>query len=259
MALPSKTLILGLYSIEKTSMVQKLACFLLFISAGFTSLAQTTATPTPKKGRPDIPGTFVLELGLNRGANAPSSFDLGLWGSRTINVYYQYELRIAKSRFSVVPGIGLSLERFKFRDQTVLTEAEDSVYLFLTPEEINIKKSHFVTNYVDVPLELRYSSKPQDPARSFKMSIGGRIGYLYDSFNKLKYRENGETIRIKEKRDFNATNLRYGVSTKIGFGNFALFGYYNLTNLFEDGKGIPENGVVKDFPTYTIGISLSSF
>ena len=242
------------------------AFFILLFTAALPAAAQISepnaeSAYTPRKGtQPNIPGTIVLELGLNSALDAPSRFDHALWGSSTINVYYQHEIRIMESKFSLHPGIGLSLERFKFRDQTVLTYAGDSVHLVLPdPAEINIKKSHFVTNYVDVPLEFRFTAKPQDPARSFKMSFGGRVGYLYDSFNKIKYREEGETIRIKEKRDFNATNIRYGVSTKIGFGNFSLFGYYNLTNLFEDGKGIPENGVVKDFPTYTIGISLSSF
>ena len=38
------------------------------------------------------------------------------WGSRTANIYYQYDFRILKSSFSFVPGIGFSLERYKFKD-----------------------------------------------------------------------------------------------------------------------------------------------
>jgi hypothetical protein len=260
LALRPKNLILGLYSIEKTSMVQKLACFLIVILAGLTSHAQTTTPATPKKGRPDIPGTFVLELGINRAQNAPDTFNLGLWGSRTINFYYQYEVRMFNSRFSFVPGFGLSLERFQFKQQTVLHDGGDTLFLkFVNPGVVDVKKSDFITNYIDVPLELRYNSKPEDPARSFRASIGGRIGYLYDSFTKVKYREDGETGKIKDKRDFNTTKIRYGLSAKIGIGNFAIMGYYNLTNLFQQGKGLSENGTVKDFNTWTVGISLSSF
>jgi hypothetical protein len=244
-------------------MIQKIASFLILLTVASTAIAQTTPN-TVKKGRPDIPGTFVVEVGVNRGLDAPSKFQLGLWGSRTVNVYYQYDFRILKSRFSFVPGIGLSMERYKFKNFRILGYDEDDSLSLLQPSDAmvnlpGIKKSQLVTNYIDVPLELKYSSKPDDPARSFKASVGGRIGYMYDSFRKLKYKQEGEMMRLKDKQDFNLNKVRYGVFGKIGVGNFAIVGYYNLTNLFEDGKGLGEKGIIQDFPTYTIGISLSSF
>jgi hypothetical protein len=242
-------------------MIKKIACSLLFVAVASQLLAQTTETPK-KTGRPDIPGTFVLELGVNRGLDAPEKFSLGLWGSRTVNVYYQYDIRIMKSRFSLVPGIGLSLERYKFKNLGILGyDAEDSLSILPAADAgfPGIKKSQLITNYVELPVEIRYSSKPEDPARSFKASIGGRIGYLYDSFNKLKYKEEGDIRQLKDKRQFNLNQIRYGVYGKIGIGNFSVFSYYNLTNLFEDGEGLGEKGVIRDFPTFTVGISLSSF
>src|SRR5688500_3075760 len=87
-----------------------------------------SAYATPRTGQPNIPGTFVLELGINSALDAPETFDLGLWGSRTLNVYYTHELRLMKSKFSIVPGIGLSLERFKFKNGATLGyDAEDSL------------------------------------------------------------------------------------------------------------------------------------
>lgn len=213
--------------------------------------------------QPDIPGTFTLELGLNNALNAPGKFDAALWGSRTINVYYQYEVRIMESKFSIVPGIGLSLERWKFKNGAILGyDEDDSLKLLLVNETpmTGLKKSQLVTNYLEIPLELRFSTNPSDPGRSFKVGVGGRIGYLYDSFNKIKYKDtDGETKQLKDKQDWNLTKLRYGVYGKIGFGNFSFFGYYNLTPLFEEGKGPGEGGTVADFQTITVGISLSAF
>lgn len=247
-------------------MIKKIACTILFISAVSTfSFSQNIATK--KTGRPDIPGTFVLELGLNRDLGGPDNFSLFLWGSRSVNIYYQYDIRILKSRFSFVPGIGLSLERYKFKKLRTLRHDADNLLALYTPREaeansfdlVDVRKSMLVTNYVDVPLDLRYSSKPDDPGRSFKISVGARIGYMYDSFNKYKYKQDGEIKKMKDNQDFNLTKFRYGVSTKVGIGNFSIFGYYNLTNLFQDGEGPYLNSVKKDFPTYTVGISLSSF
>ncbi len=246
----------------------KLAAIALSLALSLSAAAQVSepnaasANPAAKKGtKPDIPGAFVLEVGINTALQPPSRFEEAVWGSRTVNIYYQYEIQIMKSHFSVVPGIGLSLERFKFKNGATLGFDEDSLKLFLPSETAmtGLKKSQLVTNYVDVPLEFRFNSNPDDPARSFKLAIGGRIGYMYDSFDKLKYKADGETKQLKDKQDWNLTRFRYGVYSKIGFGNFALFGYYNLTPLFKEGEGPGQKNVVTDFQTLTVGISLSSF
>jgi hypothetical protein len=255
-------------------MINRLAGILLFSAISFTAISQTTTETKKTVARPDIPGAFTIELGLNRGLHAPDNFNIGLWGSRTINIYYQYEMRIMKSKFSFVPGIGLSLERFKLVENDLLSFAKvDGIYtnpvlnfdsLVIYPPAVHkfpgLKKSQIVTNYVEVPLELRYTLNPDDPARSFKISIGGRVGYLYDEFNKLKYRQNGDTKQLKDKQNMNLNRFRYGVFAKLGFGSFSLFGYYNLSSMFESNNGIYYNGQrYDDMNTLTAGISLSSF
>lgn len=248
----------------------KTVSFAILFALGFAATAQISepnaesAYGYQKEGdQPDIPGTFTLELGLNSALSAPKKFDAALWGSRTANIYYQYEFRIMESKFSIVPGIGLSLERFKFKNGAIMGYDEDDSLKLLLPAETpmtGLKKSQLVTNYLEIPLELRFSTNPSDPGRSFKVSVGGRIGYMYDSFNKIKYKDtDGETKQLKDKQDWNLTKLRYGVYGKLGLGNFNLFGYYNLTPLFEAGKGPGEGGAVNDFQTITVGISLSAF
>lgn len=247
----------------------KTAAFLLLFALSLPAAAQISepnaesAYAPPRPGTtPNLPGTFTLELGINNALDAPDRFDLGLWGSRTINVYYQHELRIAQSKFSLVPGIGLSLERFKFKNGATLAYNDNDSLKLLLPAETgmtSLRKSQLITNFVDVPIELRFSSNPSDPGRSFKVSIGGRIGYMYDAFTKLKYREDGETKQLKDKQNWNLNRFRYGVSAKVGIGNFSLFGYYNLTPLFKEGEGPYENNVATDFQTVTVGISLSAF
>jgi hypothetical protein len=255
-------------------MINKLAGILLFVSAiSFTAFGQTTEI-RKTSARPDIPGTFTLELGLNRPLNGPENFKLGLWGSRTVNIYYQYELRILKSRLSFVPGIGLSLERYKFRQGDIIgyyrTDGEftnpvanfDSVVLYRPVDHqiFSLKKSQLITNYVEVPLELRYTLNPDDPARSFKISIGARVGYMYDAFSKIKFRQDGTNKQIKDKQNFNLNRFRYGAFAKIGFGSFSLFGYYNMSTLFRQNEGFSYRGqLYNDMTNFTAGISISSF
>jgi hypothetical protein len=282
LALPTKKLFLGLIYAKFFSMIKKLACFLLFSAAVVAGFSQTTTSSTKKTGRPDIPGTFVLEYGFTRDIGGPSNYSLFLWGSRTVNVYYQYDLRLFKSKFSIVPGIGLSLERYSFKNFRTFhfNEKRDSLFLLRTGETdkvifdtLFVKKSRLVTNYIDLPIEFRYTSKPDDPARAFKLGVGARVGYLFDSFTKLKYHQDGENKTLKDKQNYFLTQFRYGVFAKVGFGNFALFGYYNLNNLFQDNKSPygwdrgnttatparPAKFYTTNFPTMTVGISLSSF
>lgn len=228
--------------------------------------SQETTTPKKTSKRPDIPGTFVLELGLNHAQHAPNNFNAAFWGSRTLNFYWQYDIRILKSRFSFVPGIGLSLERWKFKDGRVLTNQGDSL-LLESPREtglLRLKQSKLITNYLEIPVEFVYRTRPDDPARSFKIAVGGRVGILYDAFTKVKYREDGQVKKFKDNQSFDLNKIRYGLSGRIGIGNFSVFTYYNLNSLFESDKspwvGEGDKAVrPSDFNTFTIGISLASF
>jgi len=218
---------------------------------------ESSDTPQPsRRSLPDLPGSFVLEFGFHRTLDAPDTFDIGFWGSRTVNVYYQLDKRIGNSKFSVHPGIGLSLERFKLTNNYTLTSTVSETQLIPASDLYpGVKKSMLITNYIDVPVEIRFSTRPDDPSRSFRASIGGRVGYLYDSFTKIKYSDEGEVRSIKNKQNYNLRKLRYGAFFKIGVGNLGLITHYNITPLFDDKEG-PEQA---EMSTFTIGLSLSSF
>jgi hypothetical protein len=244
-------------------MIKKLAGIVFLTGMSLAAIGQINSAAKPSV-RPDIPGIFTFEFGFNRDLDGPDKFSPGFIGSRTANIYYQYEFRLFKSPISIVPGFGLSLERHKMKNNYTLdyeNNTSDQVILVAPAASPypNIKKSMIITNYLDLPVELRYTLKPDDPTRSFKIAVGGRIGYLFDASSKIKYSENSEVKKIKDKQDFNLNKVRYGLSGKIGFGNFMFFGYYNLTPLFEKGKGLITDDASNDFSTITVGISLSSF
>lgn len=235
------------------------ACVVFTILLGSQQVQGQETTPTRepvRRGLPNLPGSFVLEFGFNRTMDAPDTFDIGFWGSRSLNVFYQFDKRIGNTKFSIHPGFGFSLERFKLANNYTLTSTTSATELVPAGDFYpGIKKSMIVTNYLEVPVEIRFSVKPDDPRRSFKVSVGGRIGYLFDSFAKIKYSEDGEVRTIKDKQNYNLRKLRYGTFFKIGAGNIGLITYYNLTPLFEDDEG-PEQ---TEMSTFSIGLSLSSF
>ena len=240
-------------------MALRCVVLLALVLAGFAANSQDTEKK--KTVRPDIPGSLLVELGVNvKNGITPPNFDKGFWGSRTFNVYYQYPLRLFKSKISFNPGIGLSLERWKLtNDYTLASQpGSDGTYRLLPADSVfpgTIHRSQIVNNYVEVPLEFRFDTNPEDIARSFNISLGGRFGYLYDSFTKVDYRDNSENKSNKDKQRHGMNPYRYGVYSRIGLGGFSIFGYWNISPMFEADKG----PVKTTMNSLTFGISINGF
>lgn len=235
---------------------KNLGILLLLITLSFSALAQGESAPVQKKGRPNIPGTFQIDLGFNFPTER-GGFNTSIMGSSTVNVYYFHDMRLWKSKFSIHPGIGLGLERYKFNNNKTLgyNDALDTVSMVF-PDVSNLRKSKLITNYVDIPFEIRFSTRPDDPNRSFKISLGFKFGVLYDSFTKIKYSEDGEKKKYKDKQNFNLYPIRYGPYFRIGGGNLSVYAYYSLSPLFRPNIG-PSRG--QDINNFTFGISLAAF
>ena len=179
-------------------------------------------------------------------------------------IRYLYEKNIGESAISFHPGIGIGTEKYAFEQDLTLGYGTDN----LGNEEVqyvpldsiygigtSYKKSQFNPNYLDIPLEFRWRSRKYDPKSSVKITIGGKVGFLFDSKTKVKYSENGETRKTKQKANFELSTIRYGVYTKLGFGGFSAFYYYSISHLFNTDKG-PMGTTM--YPM-TFGVSLALF
>jgi hypothetical protein len=271
---PVKRLFLKLVYTIFAQIMKKLSLIFALCAVAAATMAQRAPS---LKGRPNIPGTFQIDLGVNRLTERPNDIKIGFWGSRSLTLYYFRDIQIAKSKFSIHPGIGFSFERYKFIDfekrwstdtvrrntpTLVLNDQGNTIFqqsarvLYGAADTLSaIRKSMLVTNYLDIPLEFRFSTNPYDPARSFKVSVGGRVGVLVSSHTKLKFNDDGDTKKLKDKQNFNLNPFRYSAILRIGVGNFNWFAHYNLNKLFEADKG-PDRTQAS---TYTIGVSLAGF
>lgn len=239
--------------------------FVLVSLAGYSQEQEKVQEPEKvakkKTKRPDVPGSFLVELGINiKSGITPPDFQKGLWGSRTFNVYYQYPIRLFKSNFSFSPGIGLSLERWKFTNYYTLAPKPiaDGSYPLVSANTLypgTMHRSQLVNNYVEAPLEFRFDTTPEDIARSFNVSIGARIGVLYDSFTKVDYRDNAENKSLKDKQTHGVNPFRYGLTGRMGIGGFCVFYYWNLSPMFDAGLG-PN---MTTMSSATVGISINGF
>jgi hypothetical protein len=257
-------------------MKSKIYSFLLLLI--FSSLNTWAQEGTPKNnkanrtkkliqesaGRPDIPGDLLIEFGFNWVQEHPEGVGFNTMGSRTFNSYYLYDYNLGESAFSIHPGIGIGVEKYKLVDNLTLGYGLDSAgnreVQFVSLDSIYgtgtvYRKSQINTAYVDIPVEIRWRSRTYDPKRSFKVGLGAKVGFLIDSKTKVKYSNFGETKTSKQKESFELSQLRYGAFLRIGFGGFSAYSYYALSDLFKKDKG-PANTTM--FPV-TIGLSLALF
>ena len=211
-----------------------------------TANQPTTTTQRRKTFQPDVTGSLLFGVGVNVLTDAPPQFDLKTWGSKSVHLYYLYDINLGSSKFSFHPGIGLGLEKYEIdgsltlRYRTVPGETAevltlDSLQLAYAPGLY--KKNRLAANYVDVPLEFSWVSNKTNPKAGFKVALGGKVGVLYSAHMKVKYEVGDDTRKIKDKRDWGLNPFRYSAHARVGYSSFNLYVEYQLSSLFDAGEG----------------------
>lgn len=189
---------------------------------------------------------FVLAFGLNNAIIEGQGLDdspYKIGGSRFFEVGWAWRYRLFKNtnfvRFKY--GVSLHINGLKPDDNQYFVKNGSQTMLEEFPE--NLRKSKLsITNLVfpvhfefgpskriDKDAYFRYSTK-----NKFKIGVGGYAGFNIGTRQKLKYDLDGERIKDKQKRGLNTTDLVYGLSTYVAFGDTALYLKYDLSPIFKD-------------------------
>jgi len=203
---------------------------------------------------------LILELNHTGFFNAPEALETK-WFNRGANIYFTYDFPLGESEhFSFAPGVGFSFHN-AYMNSRLVTDTIAGVpnfsYFEPIPESVDYSTSKFNTNYLEVPLELRYHTDTDNNGRSFKLAVGFRAARLLSA--KTKYRgeqtnANGitEIVKIKELNSPNVFKYRYGPSFRIGYGEISLVAFYSMSGVFDENFGSQIN-------PFSIGISFNSF
>ena len=203
---------------------------------------------TPIGGRPNIPSDLKFEFGFNQLNKRAEELGIKFFASRTFNVYYQYPISIfgENSGFTMDPGIGIGTDKYAFKDNQTLYNnpaigPESSVLKDITEvlgDDISIKKNVVAANYIDIPLDFVYHFNKTNYSKGFKISVGGKFGYLYESHTKVKYKDSDQLKRqIKDSQNYGFEKFRYGISVKAGSPGFYAWSYFGLNKVFQKGMG----------------------
>ncbi|TVR78624.1 MAG: PorT family protein [Chitinophagaceae bacterium] len=159
-----------------------------------------------------------------------------LWYSRGISINFMYDIVFGNSRFSLAPGIGFQSTNV-FHNAQLSIDTNGNTFFTDLPEFDDFKRKKLNISYLDVPIELRFRTRPNQRGSSFKVALGFKGGIRIDSKTKIKFEQDGDVQRVKEKNLANLNQFRYGPTFRIGYGVFNLIAYYSLNGVFEEGSG----------------------
>ncbi len=187
---------------------------------------------------------FMIQLSIDNWANKTDTIQTkGL--SRGFNMYLMYDMPFKTNpHFSVAAGVGVSTSNIYFEETYIdITGRRKNVLDFTdVGDTTHFKKYKLTTAYLEVPIELRWLANPENSNRSWKFALGVKVGTLLSASTKGKTQLNGSdqvslngTWKEKSKRFFNGTRL--SGTARVGYGNFSLFGSYQLNNFIKEGSG----------------------
>ncbi|RYD73769.1 MAG: PorT family protein [Sphingobacteriales bacterium] len=201
---------------------------------------------------------FMIQLGFNSMQGAPDSISSHIKGlQRGANVYFMLDKPFkGNPRLSIAIGAGIGTNNYYFKKMIVDIASTSTVLPFRDVDSAqNFKKFKLSTAFLEVPLELRFTSNPENPNKSFKAAIGIKAGTMLNAHTKGKILRdandkviNNYTVKESTKSYFNTTRL--AGTARVGYGIFTLFGAYSFTGIFKDG-------VAADMKTLQVGLTIS--
>lgn len=214
---------------------------LTILTASFVFALSAIATP-PDSTKADVKkkpaaakDRILIGGGFANWLNAPAGVKVKFAGSRSFDAAVMYDQPLGNSPISLAIGLGFSAQNISTNAQfkidsvtgnTSLVPYADSVYS-------DIKRNKISTSYLTVPFELRFRSKPDKAYRRWNIAAGFKFGLLVQSH--FKYEDSN--VKTKTYPVDNLNLLNYGPTFRFGYGQVSLYGYYALSNVFENGKG----------------------
>lgn len=231
--------------------MKKIVLLLLAITGTLLATAQknetTKKTDWSKIDLSDRPADhLMIQYGGDSWTNRPDSVRTGNGFSRHFNIYFMLDKPFkTNKKMSLGIGAGLGTSHLFFKNTRVdLRSASNRLPFTNVDSTDHFEKMKMTTIYFEIPLELRYYSNPQNPAKSWKAAIGLKLGTLLKAYTKGKnyVNKNGQSLygtsyveKQSSKRFINGTMM--AATARVGYGIFSIDAGYQLNGVLKDGTG----------------------
>ena len=189
---------------------------------------------------------FVFAIGLNNAIIEGQSLDdspYRIGGSRFFEMGWQWRTRVFRNSNFLRFHYGFSFQFNGLKPDDNQFFVQDGDQTSLQEFEFELDKAKLRMDNLVFPVHFEFGpSRVRETENSIRYSIqnqlrigvGGYGGFNLGTRQKLKYNQNGERIKEKLKRDYNTSDLIYGISGYIGFDGVLLYAKYDLNPIFKD-------------------------
>jgi hypothetical protein len=185
---------------------------------------------------------FVFQSSSDLWLEAPDSIGSRIKNtSRGFNVYVMLDKPFKSNpKFSFAGGIGISSSNIFLDKLNAQINGNTNQMKFINLDTTShFNKYKVSSTFAEIPLELRFCSKPTNPDKAFKFAFGVKAGLLLNAHTKGKtlLDISGKTIqsyteKIYSKSYFNTSRL--SVTGRVGYGSITVFGSYSITSVFKE-------------------------
>ncbi|MBC7848900.1 MAG: hypothetical protein H7Y31_04150 [Chitinophagaceae bacterium] len=187
---------------------------------------------------------FLLQLGYNSWTKAPDSLQFsGI--PLSYNFYFLMDFPFKTNpRYSVAIGAGIATDNMTFENTSIdITGSRADRLSFTDVGDTNhFKKYKLINTYLEAPVELRFSSDPEQNMKSWKGAIGVKVGTMIGAgtrgkslVNSAGNSVNNYVLKERAKRYFNSTRL--SVMGRFGYGIFSIYASYQINAFIKEGAG----------------------
>ncbi|MFK5856350.1 MAG: outer membrane beta-barrel protein, partial [Bacteroidota bacterium] len=147
------------------------------------------------------------------------------------NIFAMYNFQLAESNSTF--SVGLGIDNHNMYSDTRIESVNADTLVFVPITE-NYKRSKVNLTYVSVPMEFKVRLN-----NGVKFGAGFKIRYLISSKDKYvgDLASEGGGITVKRKTISATEDYAYGFTLRVGYKSFSLFGYYQISSIFQVNRG----------------------
>ncbi|WP_047419149.1 hypothetical protein [Cellulophaga sp. Hel_I_12] len=189
---------------------------------------------------------IVIAVGFNNAVIDGEILDdspYKIGGSRFFEMGWQWRTRVFQNSNFLRLNYGFSFQfnGLKPTDNRYFVNNNDEIVL--EEFDVELDKAKLRMDNLVFPIHFEFGPskirKNENSIRysldkKFRVGLGGYGGFNLGTRQKLKYERDGDNIKDKLKRDYNTSNLIYGLSAYAGFGGTTLYMKYDLNPIFRD-------------------------
>ena len=146
-------------------------------------------------------------------------------------------------------GFSFQWNKLDIKDNQFLVKEGDVISLQEFPFDANKIKFRTTNLVFPVHLEFGPSKKKEHDTyfrystfKKLKIGLGGYAGLNIGTMQKLKYKDDGDREKDKQRGSFNVNEFVYGVSGYVALGGTALYVKYDLNPIFKD-QAVDQNNI----------------